>query len=244
MKIGIIGGSGLDDPDIMQNTKEIEVENKFGKTILKTGTIKDKEIFLIGRHGKNHTITPTYVNYRANIFALKENKVDAIIATTACGSMREEIKRGDFVITDQFIDFTKFRKNTFFENFEEEIKHTPMAEPFDEKLRDIIIKNANQLNYSTHSKGTVITIEGPRFSTKAESHMFRSFGADIINMSVATEVTLANEMEIPYAAIAMVTDFDCWKEDEESVSWEKVLEIFNNNAEKVKKLIISTVEAL
>ena len=142
----------------------------------------------------------------------------------------------------QFIDFTKLRKNTFFESFKDEIKHTPMAKPFDNSLRKILIDSAESLGFEIHKTGTVITIEGPRFSTKAESHMFRGFGADIINMSTATEVSLANEIEIPYASIAMVTDYDSWKEDEEPVSWEKVLEIFNENADRVKNLLIEAVK--
>ena len=242
MRIGIIGGSGLDDPKILQDAKESEVITNFGKAHITEGKIDSKEIIIIARHGKKHNLTPTQVNYRANIEALKQKKINVILSTTACGSLKKEISRGDFVIIDQFIDFTKFRKNTFFEDFKKGINHTPMAEPFDASLRQILINSAKKLNFKMHKKGTVITIEGPRFSTKAESKMFIGFGADIINMSIATEASLANELSIPYASIAMVTDYDCWKEDEESVSWEKVLEIFNDNADRVKQLLITSIK--
>lgn len=177
-KVGIIGGSGLDDPKLLQDFKEIEVETKFGKpsSKLTIGKINDIEVIILARHGKGHVLSPTQVNYRANIQALKDQKVDCILATTACGSLREEIGRGNFVILDQFIDFTKHRSITFHGDFSNGIKHTPMVAPFDEKLRKVLIESSKKLGYKTHENGTVITIEGPRFSTRAESHMFRSWG--------------------------------------------------------------------
>ena len=241
--IGVIGGSGLDNPDILQNVSSVEINTPYGKpsTELTTGQIDGTDVIILGRHGKKHQFSPTHVNNRANIYALKEMNVTNIIATTACGSLREEINRGDFIIIDQFIDFTKFRKTTFHDSFENGIQHTPMAEPFNSNLRDILYNTSIDLDYPVHNGGTVVTIEGPRFSTKAESHMFRAWGADIINMSTAPEAMLANEAEIPYAAIAMSTDYDCWKEDEKIVSWEEILAVFNKNADKVKKLIITAI---
>jgi 5'-methylthioadenosine phosphorylase len=243
VKVGIIGGSGLDNPELLQDFQELEIETKFGKPSDKLilGKLNNIDVVILPRHGKGHKITPSKVNYRANIQALKDQNVDYILATTACGSLREEIGRGDFVILDQFIDFTRHRNITFHEDFNEGIKHTPMATPFDEKLRNLLIQTSKELNYKTHEKGTVITIEGPRFSTKAESYMFRSWGADVINMSIAPEATLANELGIPYAAIAMSTDYDCWKENEEPVTWDAILEIFKANVEKVTELIINTI---
>jgi 5'-methylthioadenosine phosphorylase len=209
---------------------------------LKLGQIAGTDVALLGRHGREHTIPPTQVNYRANIQALKDIGCTHILATTAVGSLREEICRGDLVILDQFIDFTKQRKMTFHESFKpHEPIHTPMADPFDYQLREILNQACLDLGISFHPSGTVVTIEGPRFSTRAESRMFRSFGADIINMSVATEVALANEIKIPYAAIAMSTDYDCWKEDEESVSWEAILEVFKSNADKVTRLLLAAI---
>jgi len=244
VKIGIIGGSGLDNPDILNQATEKEVNTQYGNpsSTLKIGKIKGVDMVLLARHGRKHTITPTNVNNRANIQALKDEGCTHIIATTACGSLREEIGRGHFVILDQFIDFTRLRKLTFYDEFEPSTpKHTPMAEPFDTELRKKLNETCRELNLQHHEKGTVITIEGPRFSTKAESNMFRQWGADVINMSIAPEVTLANEAEIPYAAIAMSTDYDCWKDDEEPVTWEAVLEIFKENVNKVTDLLINTI---
>lgn len=247
VKIGIIGGSGLDNPDILEDVKEIDVTTPYGKpsSSLKLGKIKGVDVVLLARHGREHTVTPTGVNYRANIYALKEQGCTHILATTACGSLREEIGRGDLVILNQFIDFTRHRTITFHDYFVAgDAKHTPMAEPFDNTLRERIVQSAAELGLMYHSKGTVITIEGPRFSTKAESNMFRMWGADVINMSVAPECILANEAGIPYAAVAMSTDYDCWKDDEEPVSWEEILKVFKGNVEKVTSLLINTIEKL
>jgi 5'-methylthioadenosine phosphorylase len=246
VKVGIIGGSGLDNPGLLKDSKEITVNTNFGRPSDKiiTGKLGFAEVFILPRHGKDHSITPSKVNYRANLQALKDLKVDYIIATTACGSLKEEIGRGDFVILDQFIDFTRNRDITFFEDFSKGIKHCPMSAPFDEKLRNILINVSKKLKFKTHEKGTVITIEGPRFSTKAESNMFRVLGGDVINMSVAPEAALANELEIPYAAIAMSTDYDCWKEDEEAVTWEEVLKVFKENSENVKKILLDVIKKL
>jgi 5'-methylthioadenosine phosphorylase len=249
IKIGIIGGSGLDNPDILKDAKDIKVKNEYGSpsSPLKVGKIDGAEVVLIARHGRRHQIPPTQVNNRANIQALKDQGCTAILATTACGSLREEIGRGDFVILDQLIDFTRLRKLTFFEEFPsggENAKHTAMPYPFNEDLRRVLIECARELNITHHEKGTVITIEGPRFSTVAESKMFRIWGADVINMSIAPEAILANEAGIPYAAIAMSTDYDCWKQDESPVTWAEILEVFNKNVEKVTKLLMLAVKKI
>ncbi|MBN1931670.1 MAG: S-methyl-5'-thioadenosine phosphorylase [Desulfobacterales bacterium] len=246
-KIGIIGGSGLDDPQILENAEERIVNTPFGEPTspLTIGVIAGKEVVLIARHGRQHTIPPTHVNNRANIHALKSLQCTHILATTACGSLREEIQRGDLVILDQFIDFTRFRPNTFFDTFPpgaENAKHTPMADPFSGPLRQKLITNARKLGVRLHERGTVITIEGPRFSTRAESFMFRAWGADVINMTIALETMLANEAGIPYAAVAISTDYDCWKIDEESVEWSEILRIFELNVAKVKDLLIRTIQ--
>ena len=155
---------------------------------------------------------------------------------------RQEIGRGDFVVPDQFIDFTRHRAVTFFDSFEpRQMKHTPMSDPFDNYLRSRIIETAHELEMKIFEKGTVITIEGPRFSTRAESNMFRLWGADVINMSTAPEAILANELRIAYAAIAMSTDYDCWKTDEAPVTWGDVLKVFNENVSHVIDLLIHTI---
>jgi len=245
--IGIIGGSGLDNPDILKNAKDKIVSTPYGKpsSPLKHGTINETKVVLLARHGRRHTITPSNVNYRANISALKNAGCTHIVATTAVGSLREEIVRGDLVIIDQFIDFTKQRKMTFYDKFEAgDPKHCPMAAPFDENLREVLISKSREHKFKFHPKGTVVTIEGPRFSTRAESNMFRAWGADIINMSIATEAVLANEAQIPYAAIAMSTDYDCWKTDEEPVSWEAISKIFAENADKVTTLLKTAIPSI
>ena len=244
MRIGIIGGSGLDNPDILEAPRDQAVVTPYGEpsSPLKHGKIAGVDVVLLARHGRGHTLPPTQVNYRANIHALKQAGCTHILATTAVGSLREEIGRGDLVIIDQFIDFTKRRHMTFHESFEPHAPvHTPMADPFDENLRRLLIATCERLGYKHHKKGTVVTIEGPRFSTRAESRMFRLWGADIINMSIAVEATLANEAAIPYAAVAMSTDYDCWKTDEEPVSWDAIVEVFKKNAEKVTNLLLRAI---
>lgn len=242
-KIGIIGGSGLDDPQLLHDAAEVTATTPYGdpSSLLTTGTIDDVPVVLLARHGRRHQYSPSQVNYRANIHALKDQGVTHILATSACGSLREEIGRGDFIIVDQFIDFTRLRKNTFHTSFEEGAAHTAMAEPFDPGLRQVLLSTSRTLDYPTHDGGTVVTIEGPRFSTKAESRMFRSWGGDVINMSVATEAILANEAGIPYACVAMSTDYDCWKDDEVPVTWDEILKVFNENASRVKNLLRSAI---
>lgn len=243
IKVGIIGGSGLDDPDLLNASENITVSTPYGdpSSPLTCGRVSGTEVVIVARHGKKHQLSPTQVNYRANIRALKDQGVTHILATTACGSLREEIGRGDFVILDQFIDHTRHRKTTFFESFEEGARHTSMAEPFDSGLRQALLEAATDLKLKVHARGTVITIEGPRFSSKAESKMYRIWGADVINMSVAPEAILANELQIPYAAVAMSTDYDCWKEDEAPVTWDEILEVFKQNASNVVKLLINAI---
>lgn len=247
MKIAIIGGSGFENPEILKNPGEIEVETPYGNpsSTFKTGNIGGVEVVVLSRHGRDHSIPPSQVNNRANIWAIKNLGCTHILATTACGSLREEIGRGDLVILNQFIDFTRHRDVTFHREFENgELNHTPMADPFSNELREKLIQKAAKLKLNYHPKGTVITIEGPRFSTRAESKMFRMWGADVINMSVAPECILANELQIPYAAIALSTDYDCWKIDEEPVTWEEVLKVFNQNIENVIRLIVATISSL
>ena len=244
IKIGIIGGSGLETTTIIQNPQHVEMETRYGQpsAAIMTGKISGIETVILARHGSNHQYSPTHVNNRANIMAMKELGVSHLIATTACGSLRQEIDRGHLVVLDQFIDFTRFRKNTFFDSFESGAHHTAMAHPFDEKLREKLYAAAQALQLPVHARGCVVTIEGPRFSTVAESKMFRLWGADVINMSTAPEAMLANEAGIPYAAVAMSTDYDCWKEDESPVTWDEILMVFRKNADNVTGLLVKVIE--
>ncbi|MGC2061359.1 MAG: S-methyl-5'-thioadenosine phosphorylase [Thermodesulfovibrionales bacterium] len=243
VKIGIIGGSGLDDPQLLKSKKEKKVKTPYGSpsSELTVGKIDETDVVILARHGKKHSIYPTGVNFRANVSALKKEGCTHILATTAVGSLREKIKPGDLVFVDQFIDFTRHRNLTF---HDKKVVHTPMAEPFCADLRKILVSSAKELKLRHHNGGTVITIEGPRFSTKAESHMFRMFGADVINMSTVPEVILAREAGICYQSIAMSTDYDCWKEGEESVTWEMILAIMNKNSENVKRLLVSAISRI
>jgi 5'-methylthioadenosine phosphorylase len=246
-KIAIIGGSGLENPEILQHADRIILNTPYGypSSDLICGTIGITDVVLLSRHGRDHTIPPTQVNNRANLFALKQLECSHILATTACGSLRENIGRGDLVIPDQFIDFTRYRETTFVKAFEpNEMKHTPMADPFDSYLREKLISAGNELDLKIHSNGCVITIEGPRFSTRAESRMFRNWGGDMINMSTAPECILANELGIPYAAIAMATDYDSWKDDETTVSWEEILTVFGQNVHNVINILLKVIPSI
>ncbi len=245
-KIGIIGGSGLDDPSLFENAHDSVLNTPYGEPScsLREGSIGGVPVVLMARHGRRHTIPPSQVNYRANLWALREVGCTHVLASTAVGSLREEIRRGDLILPDQFIDFTRSRKLSFFESFEPgNPRHTAMAEPFDADLRRMLARELTDLGYRFHDRGTVVTIEGPRFSTRAESRMFRIWGADIINMSIATEAVMANELGLPYAAVAMSTDYDSWKEDD-AVTWEAILAVAQANAEKVLELFRRVIPKL
>lgn len=240
VKIGIIGGSGLDDPDIMADPKIRDIETVYGKpsSPLKVGAIGGIDVVLLSRHGPKHSIMPTDVPFRANIQALKDEGCTNILATTACGSLKEGIKPGDFVFIDQFIDMTKKRDYTFYDKGR--VCHIPMAEPFCEKMRSALAEAGSRLGFGFHKEGTVVTIEGPRFSTRAESKLWRRWKADVINMSTVPEVVLAREAGICYASIAMATDYDCFMEGRE-VSVDEVLSVFAGNVERVKQLIMAAL---
>jgi 5'-methylthioadenosine phosphorylase len=244
MKIGIIGGSGLDDPDMIADLQTQSCPTPFGDATITTGILNDADIVFVARHGSNHQFSPTHVNYRANVQALKDLNVTHIIATNACGSLKKEIDRGDFIIPSQFIDFTKHRINTFYDDFSNGMHHELMADPFDPSLSELLYSVAENQGFKIHKDKTLVTIEGPRFSTRAESRMYIAWGADIINMTVATEAALAREAGIPYAVIAMSTDYDCWKEDEEMPVWQDILDIFTKNIDNVKKVLLETVRQL
>ena len=246
IKVGIIGGSGIDSPDILENKEVLHVETKWGNpsSPVTTGTIGGVDVAIIARHGPGHILNPTNVPYRANIAALKKVGCTHIIAATAVGSLQEEYKPGDIVIADQFIDRTTKRNQTFYDGaVQEGVCHITVAEPMCGTLRTQLIDTANRLGLPFHDKGTCVVIEGPRFSTKAESHLFRQWKAEIIGMTMVPEVVLAREMEIPYANISMVTDYDVWREGEE-VSTEKVIETMKANVEKVKLLLKEVIPQL
>ncbi|RZC35929.1 S-methyl-5'-thioadenosine phosphorylase [Asbolus verrucosus] len=248
IKIGIIGGSGLDNPDILKNSRPKVIENTpFGKPSddLILGEIEGVECVLLARHGRKHDIMPGNINYRANIWAFKEEGCTHIIAATATGSLQERIKPGDLVILDSFIDRTQGRRQTFYDgekNHPPGICHLPMEPAFNERTRQLIIETAKQLDIDVHPSGTVVSVEGPRFSSKAESNMFRQWGGHVINMTSVPEVVLAKEAGICYAAVALATDYDCWRDNkDEHVSVADVLATFKKNVTKVTRLITAVV---
>jgi 5'-methylthioadenosine phosphorylase len=246
-KVGLIGGTGLENLNVLEDAREIEIRTIYGapSSTFITGKLNESEIFILSRHGRQHTITPTHVNNRANIDAFRQLGCELILATTACGSLREEIGRGILVIPDQFIDFTRFRVNTFFDVFEPgQIAHTPMGDPFSGTLRKKLIRTCEELGLNHYPTGTVVTIEGPRFSTRAESRMFRTLGADVVNMSTAPEAILAAEAGIPYAVVALSTDYDSWKHDEEPVTWDELIKVFHENVKNVTTLLLEVIRKI
>jgi 5'-methylthioadenosine phosphorylase len=242
IKIGIIGGTGFGNPGLLENAAMQKVHTPYGAPsgLVTTGRLGGIEVATLPRHGDNHSIYPSAVNFRANIWAMKHLGVTHIFAVTAVGSLREEIKPGHLIFPDQFIDRTTRRIATFYEG--QEVCHIPMADPFCDKLRTMLSKTAGTLGLDSHGCGTVVTIEGPRFSTRSESKMFRMWGADIINMSTVPEVVLAREAGICYATIAMSTDYDCWHASEEPVSWELIQKTMHKNSENVKLLLRAAIQ--
>ncbi|MHB1703847.1 MAG: S-methyl-5'-thioadenosine phosphorylase [bacterium] len=235
--LGIIGGSGLYQMEGLTNVREESVDTPFGSPSDKLvfGEIKGKKLVFLPRHGKGHRILPSEINYAANIYALKVSGVKKVISVSAVGSLKKEIKPGDMVIVDQFFDFTKNRKSTFFGGGI--VAHVSMAEPVCPYLRKILIESCKNLNVACHEGGAYICIEGPQFSTKAESFFYKNNGFDIIGMTNATEAKFAKEAELCYATIAMATDYDCWHEEEENVTADMIIKILLENAEKAKKII-------
>lgn len=228
--IGVIGGSGLYNmPDIIDKTF-LSINTPFGKPSadILIGTLRGKRVAFIPRHGVGHTHTPTTVPYRANIYALKSIGVRFIIAVSACGSLREEYAPGHIVVPDQLYDNTKDRERTFFDD-EGFVAHVSVADPFSPHLSDLIYQSVQAVGGTVHKGGTFITIEGPRFSTKGESHIFRQWGCSIIGMTTSPEAYLAREAEIAYAVMAHITDYDVWHVSAEPVTVEMVMKTMTHN---------------
>ena len=237
MKIAIIGGSGLYDIDNPSEAEEQNIVTPWGETsssILKTKS-GENEIFFLSRHGRGHLISPSEINYRANIYALKFLGVDWIISVSAVGSLKEEIVPGMIVLPDQFIDFTKQRKSTFFD--EGIVAHVSMAKPISEKLSSHLADACKLLDINFKMGGTYVCIEGPQFSSLAESNFYRSLGADVIGMTNMPEAKLAREAEICYSTLALSTDYDCWHEEHESVTVDQVIDTMNKNISNAKQIL-------
>lgn len=234
-QIGIIGGTGVYDSQLLEKTEQVNIETPYGKPsdVATVGTYKGAKIAFIPRHGPKHTIPPHAINYRANIQAFKDLGVKWILAPQAVGSLQENYRPGDLVFADQFIDRTWGRNNTFYHG--PQVCHISTAEPFCKNLNKLLADKARKLGYAMHDKGTYVCIQGPRFSTKAESKAFQQWGGHIIGMTAAPECVLAREAEICYASIGMVTDYDVWKDH--AVSIEEIFRVMKENESKVKSLI-------
>ena len=236
-KIGVIGGTGLYDVEGLTDIEEVDISTPFGKpsdTII-IGKLEGMGIAFLPRHGKGHRISPTEVPYRANIYALKSLGVEHILAINSVGSFRDEIKPGNLVIPDQLIDCTRNRVNSFFDGGI--VAHIPFAEPFCPVLSQIVLEAAREVGATVYPRGTCVVMEGPAFSTRAESRLYRSWGADIIGMTALPEAKLAREAEICYAIIACVTDYDSWKELSEPVTVDVILNIQHQNIDTAKGII-------
>lgn len=240
-EIGIIGGTGVYDPQLFKNVKKIRMATPFGAPSdeIMIGRLSGRRIAFLNRHGPGHSIPPHLVNSRANIWALKKLGTRRILAPGAVGSLKEEYRPGEIVITNQFIDFTKGRKYSFYEGGR--VFHVSLADPFCDELREILIKSGEALGIRTKEEGTYVCIEGPRFSTRAESRMFRQFG-DIIGMTLVPECQLAREAELCYAAINTITDYDVWSE--RPVSTEEILATMKENLHKVRSLLLEAIESI
>ena len=247
IKIGIIGGSGLYKMEALKDIEEITVDTPFGapSDAIITGSLHGTRVAFLARHNRNHTILPTELNFRANIYAMKSLGVEYIISASAVGSLKAEAKPLDMVIPDQFIDRTRDRISTFFGNGI--VAHITFGDPVCPKLADLLLESAKSCNLDgidIHGGGTYVCMEGPAFSTKAESNLYRSWGATIIGMTNLQEAKLAREAEIAYATLALVTDYDCWHTDHESVTVEMVIANLHKNAKNAQEVIKEAVRRL
>ncbi|HJV35475.1 S-methyl-5'-thioadenosine phosphorylase [Geomonas sp.] len=243
--IGVIGGSGLYEMEGMTDVQQIMVDTPFGRPSDEyvTGTLDGVRMIFLPRHGKGHRFTPSEVNYRANIYGMKKLGASRVISVSAVGSLREEIAPGHIVVPDQFIDRTRgFRKDSFFGNGV--VGHVQFADPVCADLSATLFEAAQEAGATVHRGGSYVCMEGPAFSTRAESHLYRSFGASIIGMTNLTEAKLAREAELCYGVIALSTDYDCWHESHDDVSVDAIIAIIKSNVAMAKKIIRGAVAKL
>ncbi|MBI3677291.1 MAG: S-methyl-5'-thioadenosine phosphorylase [Proteobacteria bacterium] len=242
--LGIIGGSGVYDIAGLENARWERVKSPWGEPsdeVLR-GTLSGVDMVFLPRHGRGHVHSPTSINYRANIDALKRVGVTDIVSVSACGSFKEELAPGAFVIVDQFIDRTHAREKTFFgRGF---VAHVSLAHPVCPKLADALYESAKEIGVPCAKGGTYLAMEGPQFSTLAESNLYRSWGCSVIGMTAMPEAKLAREAEIPYALVAMVTDYDCWHPDHDHVTVETVIRVLTGNAENARRLVMRAAPKL
>ena len=243
IKIGIIGGTGVYDPSILINVRHVETKTPYGMVSYKVGDFAGKSIAFIPRHGSKHSIAPHLINYRANIWALKKIGVSTILATAAVGSLHLPMKLGDFVLVDQFIDFTKNRVTTFHDGGERGVVHVDLTNPYCTSLRDKLLVVAQNSGLAVHSQGTYVCTEGPRFETPAEIAMFSKLGGHLVGMTSVPEVVLAREAEMCYATIAMVTNFAAGISGV-PLTYGEVMKIMKQNTENLKTLLMDTIKLI
>jgi 5'-methylthioadenosine phosphorylase len=241
MRIGVIGGSGLYEMDGLVDVREERVDTPFGapSDALIHGRLGDAELVFLPRHGRGHRFNPTEVPYRANIFALKAAGVGWIVSLSAVGSLREEIHPGHVVLIDQFIDRTMHRHASFFEKGI--VAHVSFGDPVCPALRRYLVEAAREVGATVHDGGTYVNMEGPQFSTRAESELYRSWGAQVIGMTNLTEAKLAREAEISYATVALATDYDCWHTGHDQVTVEQVIAVLKGNVEMARRIVKAVV---
>ncbi len=240
VKIAVIGGTGVYDPNIMTNVREEKITTPYGDVELKIGNYRGKYVAFMNRHGDGHSITPHLVNYRANIEALKRLGVKNILATGAVGSLNPFMQPGHFVFVDQFLDFTKVRNNTFFDGGASGVVHTDMTSPYCSELRDILSRAAQSLSLTSHPGGVYVCCEGPRFETAAEIKMYRLLGGDLVGMTSVPEAPLAREAEICYATVAMVTNYAAGISPT-SLTHMEVVDMMMRNSENIRKLVMQAI---
>lgn len=242
--LAIIGGSGLYNFESLNDVETIDIDTPYGKpsSAITIGTLSGKRVAFLARHGLGHVLMPSEVNYRANIYALKAIGVQHIVSVSACGSLRDDLAPGNIIIPDQVLDFTRGRPRTFFG--EGLVVHVGVADPYCAELGKYVYESVKATGATVHQGGTYITIEGPRFSTKAESHLYRSWEMSVIGMTAIPEVFLAKEAELCYATMAHVTDYDVWHVSEEPVTVEMVIKVLQQNTTTAQQAIQNLVEAL
>jgi len=236
--LGIIGGSGLYELEGLQGVEELRVETPFGppSDAVVRGRLGDTTLMFLPRHGRGHRLAPHRINYRANVFALKALGAEQVLSVSAVGSLKEDVHPGDFVLVDQFIDRTRNRASTFFDDFGV-VAHVGFSDPVDAALRDATLSAAKQAGATVHVGGTYVCMDGPQFSSRAESALYRGWGATVIGMTNLPEAKLAREAELPYTTLAMVTDYDCWHQTEEAVSVETVIRVLQANVRKAREVV-------
>ena len=242
--IGIIGGSGLYSMSGLSNVREVRMKTPFGdpSDALVLGTLEGKRVAFLARHGRGHRILPSEINFRANIYAMKELGVERVISVSAVGSLQEDLRPGEFLVPDQFVDRTKNRVSTFFGNGL--VAHVGFDKPTCVQASGVLADASERSNVKVHRRGIYICMEGPQFSTLAEAHMHRQLSFDVIGMTNVTEAKLAREAELCYATIAMITDYDCWHPDHESVTVSQIIETLNQNAENAQRVLREAVRTM